>query len=409
MKTEILGVGIGDILKYEATALTRVKVAAEKGTKAGTWVNFALRGDKLAALTDEADGHVVVQPHNCIIDLSHCAKPDNTDETMKNGDRYGIRYIGIAGAVLPKKETEPATAEPSVPPVPLKRMLTFIGDSTNARIGDQARTVAKTEENLTVVNNAQGGSLAAYALMSMNASPVTVSFSVAELPAKGSNVSVDATLAYGEGVTPFSMHSTTVIIGDNIEASITGQSTAIKVIPRDNKTHTLEAGKSYPVRLKNSGSTDGICVIATGKNDINGANTGNWQTVLARVTGYVEKCVSAVEPKAHRRFIVLTNWADNKPGWVKETYPFRHQLKNQFNQWIKSKYGKNVYDIEAYMLSDQIWTDTGISPNEADRQAQKDGIMPLSLSHDSGAHFLPAVEAKIAEQIIAKAKELGYL
>jgi hypothetical protein len=35
--------------------------------------------------------------------------------------------------------------------------------------------------------------------------------------------------------------------------------------------------------------------------------------------------------------------------------------------------------------------------------------MPLSLSQDGGAHLLPAVEAKVAERIIAKAKELRYL
>ena len=79
-------------------------------------------------------------------------------------------------------------------------------------------------------------------------------------------------------------------------------------------------------------------------------------------------------------------------------------MKDQFNKWLKEKYGENVWDIEAYMLSEQIWTDTGITPNEADKQAQKDGIMPLSLSYDGGAHFLPAVEAVIAGKIIVKAK-----
>ena len=61
------------------------------------------------------------------------------------------------------------------------------------------------------------------------------------------------------------------------------------------------------------------------------------------------------------------------------------------------------------MLSEQIWADTEITPNEADKQAQKDGIMPLSLSYDGGAYFLSAVEAVITGKIIAKAKELHYL
>ncbi len=167
--------------------------------------------------------------------------------------------------------------------------------------------------------------------------------------------------------------------------------------------------KKYPLKLKANGGTDGICVLATGKNDVNGANWSNWQAALERVKGYIQKCIALVQPKDTPRYIILPIWADNKPGWSKEEHPYRHQLKDELNKWIRTTYGANVYDIEAYMLSEQIWTDTGITPNEADKQAQKDGIMPLSLSYDGGAHFLPAVETIIAGKIIAKAKELKYL
>ncbi|WP_199900983.1 hypothetical protein [Neisseria subflava] len=184
MRTEVLGVGIGDILKFEATALTRVKVKVPDGTRAGDWVNFSLRDNKLVALalTDEQDGYALVQPHNCIIDLRYCAKPENIADTLQQGDRFGIQYIGApveherhtvmpSGPVIPPKEAERPVAPPS-PPSALKRSLNFFGDSTNARIGGQAVSVAAAE-NLPVVNNAQGGSLAAYALMSMNGSPVS--------------------------------------------------------------------------------------------------------------------------------------------------------------------------------------------------------------------------------------------
>lgn len=68
VKTEILGPVISDFLKYEATPQTRVAVAADAGTKAGKFVEYPLRGKKLLALTDEADGKVIIQPFNCIID-----------------------------------------------------------------------------------------------------------------------------------------------------------------------------------------------------------------------------------------------------------------------------------------------------------------------------------------------------
>lgn len=101
-KTEILGPAISDFLKYEATPQTRVAVAADAGTKAGKFVEYPLRGKKLLALTDEADGKVVVQPLNCIIDLSKVADVDvkaattgkTLDALQKEGDAYGIVYQG---------------------------------------------------------------------------------------------------------------------------------------------------------------------------------------------------------------------------------------------------------------------------------------------------------------------------
>lgn len=302
----------------------------------------------------------------------------------------------------------PKEVQPTTPPVALKRSISFFGDSTSARIGDKAMELGKTE-NIPVVNNAKGGTLAAYALMSMNGSPVDISFKVDTIPARGKDVTVDGTLSYGENVTPFSMHSTLVVIGDDIDAAISGQGTEVKVTPMSAKVNTVEIDKKYPVRLKKSGDIDGICVISTGKYDMNSANKGNYQAVLERIKTYIEKCVALVEPKTSPRYIVMTNWADNKTSWEKTTSEFRHTLKDQYNEWLKETYGDKVYDLEAYLMSEQVWTDTAITPNEADKQAQKDKILPISLSSDNGSNLLPAVEEKVAEKIIAKAKELGYL
>ena len=302
----------------------------------------------------------------------------------------------------------PKEVQPTTPPVALKRSISFFGDSTSARIGDQAMELGKTE-NIPVVNNAKGGTLAAYALMSMNGSPVDISFKVDTIPARGKDVTVDGTLSYGENVTPFSMHSTLVVIGDDIDAAINGQGTEVKVTPMSAKVNTVEIDKKYPVRLKKSGNIDGICVISTGKYDMNSANKGNYQAVLERIKTYIEKCVALVEPKTSPRYIVMTNWADNKTSWEKTTSEFRHTLKDQYNEWLEETYGDKVYDLEAYLMSEQVWTDTAITPTEADKQAQKDKILPISLSSDNGSNLLPAVEEKVAEKIIAKAKELGYL
>ena len=107
----ILGAGIGDILKYEATPMTRASIAAPVGTKAGAAVTYAPRNKVLIALTDESDGTVIVQPHNCVIDLSlsssaqlAAAFGESVEETavaqmlFEGGDPFGIVYTGTPAA-----------------------------------------------------------------------------------------------------------------------------------------------------------------------------------------------------------------------------------------------------------------------------------------------------------------------
>ena len=83
--------------------------------------------------------------------------------------------------------------------------------------------------------------MASYALISMNGSPVEIKFNVDVIPAKGRNVFIEAELVDGEGVTPFSTHSTIVVIDNNIEASIVGQTANVKIYPRDEQAHSIVA------------------------------------------------------------------------------------------------------------------------------------------------------------------------
>ena len=100
---------IGDVLKSEADPLSRIAITAPKGTKIGQLVKYELRKQYLVALSDEKDGQVLVQPHNCTINLDFIAEADITDKQTgdegntpltvdllkKEGDVYGIQYIGV--------------------------------------------------------------------------------------------------------------------------------------------------------------------------------------------------------------------------------------------------------------------------------------------------------------------------
>lgn len=115
-------VTIGDLLKSEADRLSRQVIAAPAGTKIGQPVLFERRNQYLIALSDETNGEVLVQPHNCVMYLNNVdatalaivqvtvPDPDGIDGATKlvsldadilaqQGDEYGIKYIGEVAAV----------------------------------------------------------------------------------------------------------------------------------------------------------------------------------------------------------------------------------------------------------------------------------------------------------------------
>ena len=105
-------VTIGDILKSEADSSNRVAIEAPTGTKAGQLVKFSLRNEYLIALTDETNGEVLVQPHNCTMFLGNIPQanidavftdeaeevPLTTEQLITQGDLYGIKYVGTPKA-----------------------------------------------------------------------------------------------------------------------------------------------------------------------------------------------------------------------------------------------------------------------------------------------------------------------
>lgn len=88
---------LGDILKHESDRMSRQVVPAPKGTKMGDLVDYPPRKKKLVALSDEQGGKVLVQPHNCTINLDYVNLGSvKADTLIKDGDGFGIKYIGKA-------------------------------------------------------------------------------------------------------------------------------------------------------------------------------------------------------------------------------------------------------------------------------------------------------------------------
>lgn len=144
---------IGDILKSEADPLSRVAITARAGTKAGTPVLYTHRGQHLIALTDEQHGKVLVQPHNCVMNLDVISEADITaiqegspakaitvDAFVKQGDTFGIKYIGTPYASASTAPTAPAAT---------LTINTIAGDGViNATEDDTDVTISGTATNV---------------------------------------------------------------------------------------------------------------------------------------------------------------------------------------------------------------------------------------------------------------------
>lgn len=92
-------------------------------------------------------------------------------------------------------------------------------------------------------------------------------------------------------------------------------------------------------------------------------------------------------------------------SWTKD----RTEMKelNRINQQYQSLFGANYLDVQAYLMSPQIWLDTGISPTSQDLIQQQNGVKPDSLSTDD-YHLNQKTMIAIAIKITNKMVELGW-
>lgn len=94
----------GDLLKAEADRNSRIVIVADN-INIGQLILHPERKQYLVALSDSERGKVLVQPHNCTINLDFVSDAEITgkqngskaltvDELKKQGDTFGIKYIG---------------------------------------------------------------------------------------------------------------------------------------------------------------------------------------------------------------------------------------------------------------------------------------------------------------------------
>lgn len=104
-----------------------------------------------------------------------------------------------------------------------------------------------------------------------------------------------------------------------------------------------------------------------------------------------------------KRVVVMTHFVDSNQT------PGSTQFNNVqgVNANILARYGDTAFDLNAYILSSQIWADTGITPTPTDLTQQGNGLKPDSLSQDA-AHLNTAANTAVAMRVQEHFAKLGF-
>lgn len=78
------------------------------------------------------------------------------------------------------------------------------------------------------------------------------------------------------------------------------------------------------------------------------------------------------------------------------------------NDAHRAKYGDRFFDLQAYLMGTDVWTETGITPTAEDLAEQQAGNKPPSLSSDAGHMNGPAYLA-VVNRLVSQARTLGWL
>jgi erythromycin esterase-like protein len=78
------------------------------------------------------------------------------------------------------------------------------------------------------------------------------------------------------------------------------------------------------------------------------------------------------------------------------------------NNHCAARYGRQFFNLSAYLSSAQVWADTGITPTSSDLAQQAMGNLAPSLSLDNVAHMNATARAAVAQQLKAMIIGLGW-
>lgn len=264
------------------------------------------------------------------------------------------------------------------------KLLPVFPDSTNvtawgsSSMQGLAPYLASSFPSATLHNEGKGGEWSQQIAARMGAIPALLTVSGGSIPASGpvqvtaSNVPALSLMKDFTG-TLHGVHGT--LSSDGATQTFTRTNVG-SVTP-------VPAGTPFISEVGNA-SRQHTTFLWPGKNNLKTAGAAalvieQTETMFAWLTPLVKRCA------------VLTHFVDSDQA-VGST---QHSQVAQVNADYITRYGPLCIDVNAYILSPQIWVDARVAPTAEDLQMQADGVKATSLSADN-LHLNDAAEAAVA-------------
>lgn len=236
-----------------------------------------------------------------------------------------------------------------------------------------------TFKSATVHNEGKGGEWSQQIAARMGAIPALLTVLGGSIPASGS------VLVTASNVPPLALMKDFAGTLNGVHGTLSSNGTT-QTFTRTSPGSATEVPSGTPfISEVGNASRQHITMLWPGKN--------NLKTVGAvpLVIEQTEMMFAWLSPMLIKRCVVLTHFVDSdqSPGST------QHNQVAQVNADYLARYGSLCIDANAYILSPQVWADTGIMPTAADLQMQSNGVKATSLSSDN-LHLNDTAEAALA-------------
>ena len=162
------------------------------------------------------------------------------------------------------------------------------------------------------------------------------------------------------------------------------------------QTHAIPAGTPFIPETSNA-VRNSVVLLNAGKNNLRDA-----PAAVGLVNSLTNTAYQWMAPSI-KRCVVMTHFVNSN-----EVVGSRQYTNVQgVNHNILQTYGAVAFDLNAYILSPEIWEEAGIKPSRADLRQQAIGVKADGLSRDAG-HLNDAANTAVAARLGAHFVSLGY-